>query len=422
MIKSKLASRLLSLLVTGLFLVLSLPGNAVAQSLSQDDIDSIYNDSVWYALGGGNFTCSASVDADLSGNSNAQKAFNFLVSMGLSPTQSAGVVGNMTWESGVVPEKIQGGDTSQNPADAGSNGWGIVQWTPADTKVPGIVRDAHISGPVYELGTQLQMLWAQLSGTAGGYSETQAGNDIKGTTTVSDAVRAFQGDSNIGGKYTGFERPADESATLAKRIDLANQALNDFGGSATGTTVSTPPTTGGCSPVGPGQDTQYIDGFTVYSQYDPSWADKPYGTTTIADAGCGPSAMAMIITALTGRQVTPDITAAYATAQNLYIQGVGSSWSIASVLSAHWSLNAQAIGANVARITATLQNGGLVIASGEGPLPFTSGGHYIVIRGVTADGKWKIGDSGHNNTSSQEWDPQQLVASMNDGSVYAITK
>lgn len=417
--------RLFTLFITVAAILLFPAGGIKAVSaLSDTDINSIYNDTVWYSLD--NSSCSVNVDVNLSGTDNIQKAFNFFVSEGhLTANQAAGITGNMIWESGINPEKVQGGSISKNPADAGSNGWGIVQWTPANTKVPGIVRDAKINTPVYELSTQLEMVWDQLTGKAGGYSETQAGNDVKGTTTVEDAVRAFQGDKQIGGKYFGFERPKDEGATLTKRISLANQVLHDFGGADAGTVIAAPgdSSANGCSSsVGPGQDTKYIDGFTIYNQCDSSWANKPYGDSTICAAGCGPSAMAMIITALTDQRVTPDETTAYANSLGLHISGQGSSWRIAPDLAAHWHLNAQLIGANVAKITATLQSGGLVIVAGQGPLPFSSGGHYLVIRAVTSDGKWKVGDSGHNNTSDQKWDPQQLVTYMNDGSAYAITK
>jgi hypothetical protein len=361
------------------------------------------------------------VPVDLSGNGNPQIAFNFFVQKGLTLNQAAGIVGNMYLESsGVVPTKVQGGANSQNPADAGSSGWGIVQWTPANTKVPGIIKAAGINGNVYDIGTQLDMLWAQLTGKAGGYSEQKAGDDIKSTTTLSDAVRAFQGDDKIGGRFSGFERPQDESASLARRTSLAQQMLKKYGGSVD--TAVTAPAGSSCSSAGAGEDTQFIEGFRVYNQYDPRWANKPYGSSTIAESGCGPSAMAMIITAMSTQIVTPDQTAAYAGGKGLYISGAGSSWSIAPVLAKNWGLKATLIGADVAKITATLQSGGLVIASGQGPLPFTSGGHYIVIRGVTSDGKWKIGDSGHSDTSSQSWSPQQIVSSMNDGSVYAITR
>jgi lysophospholipase L1-like esterase len=172
--------------------------------------------------------------------------------------------------------------------------------------------------------------------------------------------------------------------------------------------------------VGNGQDTQYIDGFAVYNQYDSAWRDKPFGSSTIGPSGCGPAAMAMIVTALTGKKVLPPEVATVAA--EMYVPGAGSSWQIGPFVAAKYGLKSAPVEANVAAISQALINGGLVVAPGQGAQPFTSGGHFIVIRAVTADGKWRVGDSGHRDTSSKNWDPETLVAMMRDGGVYAITK
>ena len=78
------------------------------------------------------------------------------------------------------------------------------------------------------------------------------------------------------------------------------------------------------------------------------------------------------------------------------------------------------MGSNIAKITQALQSGGLIITAGKGPKPFTNGGHFIVIRAVTASGKFLVGDSGHNDTSTKEWEPQQILSSMSGGSAYAV--
>jgi len=375
-------------------------------------------------------SCSVDLSVNLSGDSAAEVAYNFFVSQGLTPTQSAGVVGNLKLESGLDPENIQNpAGRSQNPADAGSKGWGIAQWTPG-SKALNIAQSAGITTPIYDLATQLEMVWAQLNGQAGSYSEKQAGDDIKSTTTLLDAVLAFQGNDGLSaGKYSGhfhgFERPADEAASVPRRLVLANSALNSFGGSTGGSATDIASETG-CSPTGPGQNTQYINGFTAYSQYDPAWASKPYGNSTIAASGCGPSAMAMIVTALTGQSVTPDQTAAYADSQGLYVNGEGSSWSIGRVLATHWGLKSTLVPADVSTISAVLQTGALVIVAGKGPVPFTSGGHFIVIRGVTSDGNWMVGDSAHPEANTTSWSPSAVLAGVisngSDGSIYAISK
>jgi hypothetical protein len=135
--------------------------------------------------------------------------------------------------------------------------------------------------------------------------------------------------------------------------------------------------------------------------------------------------MAMIITTLTGQNVTPDVAARYADQQGLYTSK-GSKWTIGPVLAEHWGLKSRLVGDNKAAISSALQSGSLVIVSGRGALPFTPVGHFIVIRGVAADGKWLIGDSGHSDTSTKEWSPDVILSGIqtngSGGSVYAISK
>jgi len=409
----KLFSKLAML---SLVLLVVFPQSAGALSSAQKQA---FDSGIYYFDTESDQNCSVDVGATLSGNDQIQQAYNYYVQQGLTPAQSAGLVGNLWWESGLIPTKVNGGSTSDTPVPG--KAWGIAQWTGGRVTALQVFGQQNNEN-IDDLLTQLQFSWSELNG-----SEQKAGNDLKAQVTVDDAAQSV---------FTYYEAPGDK--TLPNRQARAEAVYNLYGSSAGGTTVSAPASGDGCSSTGPGQDTQYINGFTVYSQCDPQWKDNAYGSgdtstygcttasNTIGTNGCGPTAMAMIITALTGQQVTPDLTAAYATSQGLYESGVGSSWSIAPKLAAHWGLNSKPVGADVAGITAVLQNGGLVIAAGSGALPFTSGGHFIVIRGVTTDGQWQIGDPGNSSTSSQQWDPAQLVSTISaggsGGSVYAITK
>jgi hypothetical protein len=399
---STLAGRLLPFFY--LFLIL-FQGTVSAQS-------DIYKSLVapFYDPNSSGDVCSVDLDLNLSGNDNPQKAFNYFVSKGLTGQQAAGILGNLMQESHVSPTAQQDDSSDTSPKDG--VGFGIAQWTFNSRQQPLVDLAKSSNQPVTSLSVQLDYMWMELNGQPPAADYSKALASLKATSTVDDAVQNFE---------QSYEAAGDPR--MSNRISYGEKIFATYGGS-TGTTVSTEAVGSDGCPVssGPGANTQFIDGFTVYSQYDPTWADKAYGSSTIAASGCGPSAMAMIITNLTGNQVTPDMTAAYGASQGTYIAGQGSSWSIAPKLASHWGLKAKPIGANIPAISATLQSGGLVIAAGQGPLPFTSGGHFIVIRGVTADGKWKVGDSGHSDTSDKEWSPEQLKSSMNDGSVYAITK
>lgn len=389
--------RVAFILITAVFSLFSVPQQSLALSPAQRHAFDL---NVYYFNTSEDSFCDVQVSANLIGSDNAEKAFRYFVQKGLSPMQSAAIVGNFMQESHVNPNSVQ----SDGP------GRGIAQWGVGGRWDTLLKYAQNRNTPPTDLGIQLDFSWHELT-----TSFQNVLDGLKSAQTIDQATEIIS---------SQYEAAGDPQ--LSRRIAYAKTILASYGGSSNvaGATPATPTlsdTGTGCG-YGPGENTRYVDGFVVYSQLDKNWKNNPYGTSTIGVSGCGPSAMAMIITALTGQTVTPAATTEYANTKNLYVEGQGSSWSIAPVLAEHWGLKAKAIGADVGKITAALQSGALVIGSGQGPEPFTSSGHYIVIRGVTADGKWKIGDSFHPNTSEQDWDPQQLIANMRDGSVYAITK
>lgn len=349
--------------------------------------------------------CTCSLPTNLAGSDNPEKAFRFFVSKGLSPMHAAGVLGNLMQESGVNPEAVQGGGLTKDPATVGGKGWGIMQWTPG-SKILNIATTANVTTPIHELGTQLEIVWWHMNNT----SPTGAKKVIDGfvaTTTVETATLYFEEKMEAAGK-----------PNMPRRYEFARDALALYGENTA--TVATAPT--GSATCKAGGATQYLEGFAVYSQYDPEWKDIAYGTSTIAASGCGPAAMAMIITALKGEVVTPPATSRVADENGIYKAGVGSSWNIGPVLASQWGLKSEAVAKDLGAVTAALQAGKLIIMPGEGSKPFTSEGHFIVIRGITPDGKFRIADSGHNDTSDKDWDPAQIMSSARDGGIYAIYK
>ena len=86
----------------------------------------------------------------------------------------------------------------------------------------------------------------------------------------------------------------------------------------------------------------------------------------------------------------------------------------------HWGLKSTELGKDMDKAISTLKAGGLVIAAGKGPVPFTEGGHILVIRGVTPQGKLLLGDPAHPDANTQEWDSSQLLPYI--GGMFGITK
>ena len=140
-----------------------------------------------------------------------------------------------------------------------------------------------------------------------------------------------------------------------------------------------------------------------YNQTDARWGNLPYGKTgTIAMEGCGPAALAIAVSTLTGQTVTPLDVANWSAANGYRCEGNGSYHTLIPAGGAHYGLQVAGIGNDSKRLVEALQEGKLVIAlMSKGH--FTRGGHFIVLRGVTAEGNILVADPASIKRSGQSW-------------------
>ena len=150
-----------------------------------------------------------------------------------------------------------------------------------------------------------------------------------------------------------------------------------------------------------------------YSQLDKRWAGASYGDSTIGRSGCGPTSMSIVISTLTGQAVDPLHMAGWAYQNGYYCPGSGSYHSLitgaaeAYGLAAKGSLTAQ-------EIVDALENGEVVVAiMAKGH--FTKNGHFIVLRGVTREGKILVADPASIERSNQEWDLSLIMNEARKG-------
>lgn len=141
-----------------------------------------------------------------------------------------------------------------------------------------------------------------------------------------------------------------------------------------------------------------------YNQTDARWGNKPYGkTSTIGRAGCGPTALAIAVASLTTNKVTPYDVAQWSAANGGLCEGSGSYHSLIPNGGRYYGLTVISIGRDGKKLVEALQEGKLAIAiMSKGH--FTSGGHFIVLRGVTEDGKILVADPASVKRSNKEWD------------------
>ncbi|WP_044482089.1 C39 family peptidase [Paenibacillus antibioticophila] len=142
-----------------------------------------------------------------------------------------------------------------------------------------------------------------------------------------------------------------------------------------------------------------------YNQMDTRWTNKPYGPSgTIGVSGCGPTSLSIVVSTLTQTPVDPVSMSKWAYENGYLAEGTGSYHSLIPDGAKHFGLYVQ--GAKIQeqqKVIDALSHGKLVVAiMGKGH--FTSSGHFMVLRGVTADGKILVADPASRKRSDQAWD------------------
>lgn len=148
-----------------------------------------------------------------------------------------------------------------------------------------------------------------------------------------------------------------------------------------------------------------------YNQLDERWSHQMYGkSSTIGAAGCGPTSLAIAVSTLTGKNVDPPAVCAWSVANGHRCEGNGSYHSLIPEGAKHYGLKVEKLGRSSAReLEKHLSSGHLVIAiMAKGH--FTSSGHFIVLRGVTKNGKVLVADPASYKRSGQEWDMSIILS------------
>ncbi|MGL5314963.1 MAG: C39 family peptidase [Peptostreptococcaceae bacterium] len=142
----------------------------------------------------------------------------------------------------------------------------------------------------------------------------------------------------------------------------------------------------------------------LFLQWDQQWGYDNYGNESIATGGCAPTSLAMVAVALTGdTSINPLYVSEYAYKSGYYVDGVGSKWSLISEGVKHFGLNSEELPLDKSTILSTLKSGDPIILT-VGPGTFTSTGHFLVLTGITSDGKITINDPNSELNSSKTWD------------------
>lgn len=338
--------------------VIALSGVPVSQVTAQSFDRKFYSNNNVLFFNPDEQPCSTSADAAQTGDTTGT-AFAFLKDKGLNDREAAAVIGNLKQESQLNPKAL----------NESSGAYGIAQWLGG--RKDQLLQNAFYSGSTVtdvklELDVQLNYLWNELQG-----SERASYDALKNAETTDVGRLAV-----IFGE--AFERYGEGEE--GKRAEFAENVFSQYG-DATGIATD-------CRAVGAGD-------FVYYSQKDPLWGDIGYGTIgPIKNVGCGPSSLAMIVATFANKTVTPPIMAKLGADNGSAIPGVGTAhFPLLEAMKNEYGLEyVNLTGQPFDEAIRAIERGSLVYMGGQGPAPFTAGGHVVVMRGITADGQVVIGD------------------------------
>lgn len=143
------------------------------------------------------------------------------------------------------------------------------------------------------------------------------------------------------------------------------------------------------------------DFYKEYYSTDPLNRNQ-FGGATIKSHGCGPTSVAIIASSMLGREITPIETTSKVCLNGGCTSGGSYNKVLADTLRKDYGLNVTTTTNDQLVINALSTNNALVIAH-MGPGTFTTGGHYIVLTGVSADGKVSVADPGSRKRTQQKW-------------------
>ena len=372
------------------------------------------NDILFYNNNGGSsYTCSPiggggsnNEAVKLVGGDVPEKIFNFLTTESfkinddkpLTAEQATGMMGNFQQESSMNPKIV-------NKTSGAS---GIAQWLGG--RLTGLKNHASSLNSTWD-DLSVQLSWLKKEMESGyEYQQLVRGNFADAKTPADAAA--------IWAEY--FERAGAHEEMVSKRVAFANEYFKKYGGG--GTSGSSESSGSGDSTCPTGEPTgDYMDDntFVSFSQCaGGNGLGGPWGTKTniyaqtMCNVGCGPTSVTMVIRNMTGKKITPEDARKYYNDKRLWY-GFGTGPEQMRRMAKDYGLRAEAMNPrDLNEYRKIFDNGGLVVIGGQGSKPFYPGfGHFVVVRGITADGKLRISDPGRGEIN--DFTPESIFASIN---------
>ncbi len=125
------------------------------------------------------------------------------------------------------------------------------------------------------------------------------------------------------------------------------------------------------------------------------------GEHNVAVSGCGPTAMAIVVSSLLGEEHNPEEMAKYSCKNDFYVPGTGTKHAFFASAGKKYGLSVKQLDvseANNKEVLIALNSGKKLVIAATNKKPFTSGGHFIVLTSHK-DGQVFVQDPNKSNDS-----------------------
>lgn len=148
----------------------------------------------------------------------------------------------------------------------------------------------------------------------------------------------------------------------------------------------------------------------LFLQKDPQWADAAYSDESIGTYGCGLTAAAMALSYLNGREVTPDLLAAFV-GESCLTDRVNDMAKFSAYLAKTYHLKTRDTFWGTDEALKAVEDGWIVFAGVTGTLGERSyGSHVVMIWRENADGTYALRDPDDGTNSIHAWTADELNA------------
>lgn len=147
-----------------------------------------------------------------------------------------------------------------------------------------------------------------------------------------------------------------------------------------------------------------------YNQNDERWSGYLYGgSDPMYKYGCGPTVISMIVSSFTDSNLNPAQMSDWAYENSYWASASGSFHSLISGSLSEFGLKTESIRNRSAEsIVSKLESGHIIVALMDDGHFTQSGGHFIILTGINAEGKISVADPNNLLNTDTGWDPNLI--------------